>query len=124
MKTLFVHRPEKSARQELTTYVNSLEMAFANIIAVVSREISLVRKHQIIDNTSGKIIASIYPVPHSASLFGQTDKQSAATVQIVYSESLPCRSITILEHAVDDALGEDDCVETVHIQDVVAKKYT
>ncbi|XP_055343655.1 anaphase-promoting complex subunit 4-like [Paramacrobiotus metropolitanus] len=112
-KALYIHRPEKSAKQELMAFISSLELAFFNIATVVSREIVMIRKYDVYkaDGPDDRInFAYIYPVAcdkaNNETTPANIPYKSAA--QIIYATAQHPAKIVIRQHYLHNTDEEQD----------------
>ena len=63
---LFAYHRTKTARQELTSFSQTLELAFGNIVSVVSEAISVRRRVMLVDGCDENVRIAIYPMESAA----------------------------------------------------------
>ncbi|OWA51036.1 hypothetical protein BV898_15538 [Hypsibius exemplaris] len=104
---LFTFHRTKTARQELTAFIQSLELAFSNVITVVSQALSVRRKELLIDGCDENARVAIYPVGRAEEI--SAGGQTPNFIQLACTQWEGGRqSLVIVKHDIRSGSSDND----------------
>ncbi|GAU94859.1 hypothetical protein RvY_06566 [Ramazzottius varieornatus] len=116
-RALFAYHRTKTAKQELTAFNHSLELAFSNIATVISQDILLVRKTKL-DRQDGSDWVSMQPC--RAEPAGKRPEVENA-VQICWSVGNPAKTLVVERLMMNERDGEGDLTVKIDVEKFTMK---